>query len=57
MHRYLSGIPRYTSGEKQDLLLWTPEGDQTFAPGAYAAKIPDEVHEKLARFDFILALA
>ncbi|MEX5217615.1 MAG: hypothetical protein AB7G68_09050 [Nitrospiraceae bacterium] len=48
VHRYLSGIPRYTSGEKQDLLLWTPEGDQTFAPGAYAAKIPDDAESPIA---------
>ena len=40
VHRYLSGIPRYVSVEKKDLLLWTPEGEQPFALGAYGAKMP-----------------
>ncbi|WP_447600717.1 hypothetical protein [Nitrospira sp. Nam80] len=48
VHRYLSGIPRYASGEKRDLLLWTPEGDQVFAPGAYGAKIPRDPQSPIA---------
>jgi hypothetical protein len=40
VHRYLSGIPRYESAEKKDVLLWTPEGEQPFTLGAYGAKMP-----------------
>jgi hypothetical protein len=48
VHRYLSGIPRYASGEKRELLLWTPEGDQIFAPGAYSAKLPRDPESPIA---------
>ncbi len=40
VHRYLSGAPRFASEDKKNLLLWTPEGDQSFAVGAHGQKIP-----------------
>lgn len=40
VHRYVSGIPRYTSQEEKTLLLWTPEGEQSFTLGSFSAKLP-----------------
>lgn len=45
VHRYVTGMPNFTSPEKQALALWTPDGEQSFALGAFQAKIagrPDE---------------
>jgi hypothetical protein len=39
VHRYLSGIPRYASSDKQTALLWTPEGDRPFAVGSFGVKM------------------
>jgi hypothetical protein len=40
VHRYVSGIPRYASQEKTTVLLWTPEGEQSFVLGPLSAKMP-----------------
>lgn len=39
VHRYLTGIPQYTSQEKRDVRLWTPEGEQSFAVGSFGNRI------------------
>jgi hypothetical protein len=39
VHRYLSGIPRFESSDKKTVLLWTPEGDRSFAVGTFGAKM------------------
>ncbi|HEX2056273.1 MAG TPA: hypothetical protein VHF07_07255 [Nitrospiraceae bacterium] len=40
VHRYLTGIPRYTSDDRKSVLLWTPEGDKSFAVGSFGVKLP-----------------
>ena len=39
VHRYLTGIPQYTSPEKPDVRFWTPEGERTFAVGSFGNRI------------------
>jgi hypothetical protein len=40
VHRYVSGIPRYASQERKAVLLWTPEGEQSFTLGPVGARMP-----------------
>ncbi|MCC2640713.1 MAG: exported protein of unknown function [Nitrospira sp.] len=39
VHRYITGMPNFTSPEKTSLTFWTPEEQQSFMLGAFAAKI------------------
>ncbi len=39
VHRYITSMPNFTSPEKTAVTLWTPEGEQSFTLGAFAAKI------------------
>ena len=39
IHRYVTGMPNFTSPEKNTVTLWTPDGEQTFTLGAFEAKI------------------
>ncbi len=39
VHRYVTGMPNFTSPEKNAITLWTPDGEQTFALGAFEGKI------------------
>lgn len=38
IHRYLSGPLRFATPDQTDILLWTPEGEQSFSLGAHAKK-------------------
>ena len=42
VHRYLWGPPVFGSPDKKDLLLWTPEGERTFAAETFAAKLASQ---------------
>lgn len=46
VHRYLWGPPTFTSPDKKELLLWTPEGQQTFSAGTLAAKLAAQPADK-----------
>jgi hypothetical protein len=39
VHRYVTGMPNFTSSEKHAVTLWTPDGEQSVALGAFEAKI------------------
>ena len=39
VHRYVSGMPNFTSPEKTTVTFWTPDGEQSFALGSFQAKI------------------
>ncbi|MFZ1502295.1 MAG: hypothetical protein WAS50_04005 [Nitrospira sp.] len=39
VHRYVSGMPNFTSPEKTAVTFWTPDGEQSFALGSFQAKI------------------
>ena len=39
VHRYVTGMPNFTSPEKNALTLWTPDGEQSFTLGAFETKI------------------
>jgi hypothetical protein len=39
VHRYLSGIPRYTSADRKTVQFWTPDGEQSFAVGSFSTKM------------------
>lgn len=42
VRRYLWGPSAFASPDKNDLLLWTPEGERTFAAGAFATKLASQ---------------
>nr|MBA2487319.1 hypothetical protein [Nitrospira sp.] len=39
VHRYVTGMPNFTSPEKNTVTLWTPDGERSFALGAFETKI------------------
>jgi hypothetical protein len=46
VHRYITGMPNFTSPEKKAVTLWTPEEEQSFMLGTFETKIagrPDHV--------------
>ncbi len=46
VHRYVTGMPNFTSPEKQAVAFWTPDGDRSFALGAFQAKIAGRSEEQ-----------
>ena len=46
VHRYVTGMPNFTSPEKQAVALWTPDGDRSFTLGAFQAKIAGRSEEQ-----------
>lgn len=46
VHRYVTAMPNFTSREKQTVVLWTPDGEQSFALGGLAAKIAGRSEEQ-----------
>ena len=39
VHRYVTAVPNFTSSEKNAVTVWTPDGDQSLALGAFETKI------------------
>ncbi len=39
VHRYVTAMPNFASAEKNTVTVWTPDGEQTLALGAFGAKI------------------
>ncbi len=39
VHRYVTAMPNFTSPEKTTVIVWTPDGEQTLALGAFGDKI------------------
>jgi hypothetical protein len=39
VHRYVTALPNFTSPEKNRVTVWTPDGDQSLALGAFETKI------------------
>lgn len=39
VHRYVTGMPNFSSHEKKAVTLWTPDGEQSFTLGAFETKI------------------
>lgn len=39
VHRYVTGMPNFSSPEKKAVTLWTPDGEQSFTLGAFETKI------------------
>lgn len=39
VHRYVTGMPTFTSDEKKAVTLWTPDGEQSFSLGPFETKI------------------
>lgn len=39
VHRYVTAIPNFTSPEKNTVTIWTPDGEQSLALGAFEHKI------------------
>ena len=39
VHRYVTTLPNFTSPEKNAVMIWTPDGEQTLALGAFDHKI------------------
>jgi len=39
VHRYVTGMPNFSSDEKKAVTLWTPDGEQSFTLGPFEAKI------------------
>ncbi|MBI4000489.1 MAG: hypothetical protein HY348_01730 [Nitrospira defluvii] len=39
VHRYVTAMPNFTSPEKNTVTVWTPEGEQSLALGAFETKI------------------
>lgn len=39
VHRYITAMPNFTSPEKKTVTVWTPEGEQPLALGAFENKI------------------
>jgi hypothetical protein len=45
-HRYVTGLPNFTSPEKHAVTLWTPDGEQSFTLGPFEAKISGRADEQ-----------
>ena len=39
VHRYVTGMPNFTTPDKHAVELWTPDGERSFTLGAYESKI------------------
>lgn len=39
VHRYVTGMPNFTTPDKQAVTLWTPDGERSFTLGVFEAKI------------------